>query len=86
MTDEERYILTNTAGRCVEGILRSGAAVYLEGLGILFPEIHEGLKSYTIESKLAVRRERSVSINFEKCSEIVSVHRERFGIIVESRE
>lgn len=86
MTEEERYILSATLGRSFEALLRAGRAVFLEGLGIVFPETAETQKSYVVDSRLAIRRERSSSINFEKCVEVVTLHRERFGAIVEPRE
>lgn len=86
MTEEERYLLTTALGRCIEGLLRNGRAVFLDGLGVVFPETSAAVKSYVVGPNLAVRRERSVAVNFEKCVEIVAPHRERFRSIVESRE
>ena len=86
MSDEERYIICSSLGRLVEQTLRSGRAVFLEGLGIVFPNTTASFRSYTVEEKLAVRRESVTTVDFEKCAEILAMHREKFGSIMETRE
>lgn len=86
LSEEERYIISSSLGRLIEGILRSGQAIFLEGLGIIFPETSSIHKSYVVDDRLAIRKENTVALNFEKCVELLSLHRERFGYVVESRE
>ncbi|MFN9109323.1 MAG: hypothetical protein ACK5XN_04530, partial [Bacteroidota bacterium] len=86
LSEEERYVISSSLGRLIESILRSGQAIFLEGLGVIFPETSSIHKSYVVDDRLAIRKENTVALNFEKCVELLSLHRERFGYVVESRE
>ncbi|WKZ56275.1 MAG: suppressor of fused domain protein [Bdellovibrionota bacterium] len=59
--------------------------VWLEGFGIIFPKKSSHVRTRAIEDRLTVRRESRKSICFEKCSELVSFHREQFEGLVETK-
>lgn len=60
--------------------------VYLDGLGIVFPELRRALRSEVACERLIVREENFRTVSFEKCYDLESFPRDRFRNIVETRE
>jgi hypothetical protein len=59
--------------------LSSNRAVYLEGLGVIFPELQEISRAYVLGGQLAVRRESILRVNFERAGELSPFIRERYA-------
>ena len=66
--------------------LNRGSAVYLEGFGIVFPEVKSRTVVETLNSKICTRIEGQRTAQFEKCYDLIQLHRDRFGSILEGRQ
>jgi len=85
-TQSERDLLSKEISRAIVGFLDDDRPVYLEGFGIIsFTKKTEWI-SRTHGSSMLVRQETARELQFEKCSELVSFQRSRFGRIVETYE
>jgi nucleoid DNA-binding protein len=72
--------------RVILDSLSRGSAVYLEGFGIVFPEIRSRTVVETLNTKLCTRIEGQRAAQFEKCYDLIQLHRDRFGSILEGRQ
>ena len=84
--DEVRNLLRYELNAAVSHFLGRDVPVYLEGLGIIFPELHTEFRSDFKDDKVRVWRETYRTVVFEKCYELISLHREKFPEIVETKE
>ncbi len=84
-----RTIDASELGAALEAVivdsLGRGTAVYLESFGIIFPEVNSRTVVETLNTKLCTRIEGQRSAKFEKCYDLIQLHRERFGSILEGR-
>ncbi len=86
LSHEEQFLITSAFTRTVDGISRTGRAIFLDGLGIIFPETTRDRRAELRDEKVIVRHEETYSLEFEKCRELLGFHRERFGKVMELRE
>ncbi len=80
--DSLRHQLISALTACLD----RESAIYLEGLGILFPHMEVKQRTRTLREKFLVHNDTVRSVRFEKCSELIPYHWEKFGRIVETRE
>ncbi len=80
---QERRELADALAHSLRSKISDGKSVYLDGLGVLFPEQHELPRAYLLgnQSKvkqLAVRRETITKLNFERAGELSPFIRDRY--------
>lgn len=85
-TPTERSALLRELNVAIVTYLEFNIPVYLDGLGIVIPKISTQEKSHCWHDKLVVRSETLRSVNFEKCYELTTFHREQYPGVIESRE
>lgn len=83
---DERTSLQLHLSAAVVHFLDREVAIYLEGLGIFFPVHETKQRARTLREKLLVHNDSVRTVRFEKCSELVPYHWEKFGQIVETRD
>lgn len=85
-SEDERSALRFHVSGLIAQLLDREMPIYLEGLGILFPKNELKQRTRTLREKLLVQQDSVRTVRFEKCSELVPYHWEKFGRIVETRE
>jgi len=85
-SDEVKNILRYELNAALDFYLSRDTPVYLEGLGIIFPEIHTEQKQTILGNKITLYSETFRTLVFEKCYELISLHREKFAGIVETKD
>ncbi|MBN8549515.1 MAG: suppressor of fused domain protein [Deltaproteobacteria bacterium] len=85
-TEDERSSLQFHISNSIMHFLDRELAVYVEGLGIFFPQVEVKQRTRVLREKLLVHSDTVRTVRFEKCSELVPYHWEKFGQLVETRE
>lgn len=80
----ERSVLRKELCNAIAYFLATGNAVHLAGLGILSPRSNTKHSSRVLNKKIILRKETIRTPEFEKCSELVSIHREKHSRLVET--
>src|SRR5262249_19009891 len=86
LDEQDKRILIQEIENAVVYFIDANFPVYLEGFGILFPKIFERKRVSTMKEKYIVHTESIHTLDFEKCNELVALHREKFNGILELRE
>lgn len=83
---DEQQMLFGVLQKIVIGFIKHDVPVYLEGFGLLSPELRsEPVCSY-YEGGRELRMETLRTVSFEKCNDFVSQFRDRVGAVAETRE
>lgn len=69
LTPEQNQLLLNEFDRALYHTLHRLDAVYLDGFGLLFPDVSRMSRGYVVDNNLAVRDESRFRPMFEKCSD-----------------
>jgi hypothetical protein len=85
-SEEVRNILRYELNAAISHFIQRDQPVYLEGLGILFPEIHTERRSEVEHEIYYIWSETFRTVVFEKCCDLIAMHREKFSDIVETKE
>ncbi len=85
-SEEVRNILRYELNSAISHFIQRDQPVYLEGLGILFSEIHNEQRSEATDGAYYVWSETFRTVIFEKCYDLIALHREKFADIAETRE
>lgn len=83
---EDQQIFVNEFENALIYFLQAGLPVFLDGLGILFPERKTKERSRPVKDKLIVHREEICTVSFEKCNELISLHRDKFPGVLETKD
>jgi|GEM_PF-6388299 len=75
---QDRRELAAALAHVLRAKLTDGKSIYLDGLGVLFAEAHEVPRAYVLGSRLAIRRESLIKLNFERAGELSPFIRERY--------
>ncbi|MCI5066506.1 hypothetical protein MRY87_12350 [bacterium] len=82
----ERELLRISLNEAMVHFLSLGKVVYLEKLGLFIPKSSRERVSHQLGEDCVIRTETKLRISFEKCSELIPYHRERYPEIVETPE
>ena len=85
-THEHRSALREQLNTAIAHFLSIDRPVYLDGLGILAPTQQVSVVRRELEGKQVVREEKVKSVQFEKCYECMTYHRQKYQGLVELRE
>lgn len=86
LTTQDQLLLIQELENTIVYFIEMGLPLYLEGLGILFPRIEQSRRVKNLKDKFVLYTEESRTIGFEKCYELVALHRERFEGVLETRD
>lgn len=86
LSEQEKHNLSRILADAIIYYIESDIAVYIDNFGLLLPQRKtEDVVRYYNEHAL-IRSETTYNIIFEKCTDLTSYHRKRFGKIVDIRE
>lgn len=83
--EERRSLLEMELSASILSFIEQDRPVWLEGLGIVFPTIEIERRARVLEGLATVRREKRRILQFEKCAELVTLHREKFPGLAETK-
>ena len=83
---DERTSLAAHLANSIVSFVDGNRPVYLEGLGILAPQVQSEITPRVIENKILLREESVRRLRFEKCSELIAFQRAEYSNIVETTE
>jgi hypothetical protein len=84
---QDRTLLRDALDAALISFLRDFRAIYLDGLGIIYPaQVKQSITRDISHSQSLVRNETMVSAQFEKCYDLIDLHREQFPRITEIAE
>lgn len=86
LDEQDKKIFIQEFENAVIYFTEANFPLFLEGFGILFPITTERRRITLMRDKYVVHTENIRSLAFEKCNELVSLHRERFQGILELKD
>ncbi|MBX7143815.1 MAG: suppressor of fused domain protein [Oligoflexia bacterium] len=86
LCSDDLALLRRMLSRATLQFIAQDVAVYLEGFGILIPDLVSHQRVKHVADRVLVQTETFRSLRFEKCGDLVAFHREKFGSIVETKE
>lgn len=85
-SEEERRILNFGLSSAITAALIDNRAVYLDGLGVVFPEELTRTKRIDNDKSFTLIKETVRVPRFEKCTDLISFQRQRFPGLIELRD
>lgn len=85
-SEEERRILNFGLSSAITAALIDNRAVYLDGLGVVFPEELTRTKRIDEDKSFTLVKETVRVPKFEKCTELISFQRQRFPGLIELKD
>ena len=86
LSAQDQLIIIQEIENSVIYFIEMGFPVYLEGLGILFPKFSNSRRVKNLRDKYVLYSEEYRTIAFEKCYELVSLHREKFSGVLDTKD
>lgn len=86
ISEDELKALQISLDASIVKFIDANIPVYLERLGIIFPEISSRIKVKCIRDKNMIYHESIKSLNFEKCYDLVTYHKEIYKGVVSTKE
>lgn len=86
LCSDDQALLRRMLSRAVLQFISQDISVYLEGFGIIIPDILSQQRVKHVADRVFVQMETFRTLRFEKCGDLVAFHREKFGTIVETKE
>jgi hypothetical protein len=83
---DTRAALLNELDSAAVFFLKLERPVYLEGLGIVVPQIASGQRIHTIDDQSVVHDETYITAEFEKCYDLVAFQKEKYRHVIETRD
>ncbi|RMG42927.1 MAG: hypothetical protein D6719_05025 [Candidatus Dadabacteria bacterium] len=81
---QKRKIMQEELAGLIIELAKKGESIYLEGLGVMYPEDCERCCTYTFQQKAMIRVEDLRTLKFEKAGELTQLTRERFPRLIET--
>ena len=83
-TAEERHFLREYLCYALINSLEEFHPIYLEKFGLLFPVTSKNIKPSLVGNDCFLTKNEELSISFEKCSELLPIHKENYPTIIET--